>query len=232
MSEAGCASLACTNRIPAFRYWFSIVFAIILSRRRRLLRRLRLLPPHIFCARGTFSRLTLRVAEGFSRLPLAAIRCRDFLRIPRDSLKTRVDFLFASGIKEVLEHDASSKATSQRPRVVSKVESELRFHDPTHRTTAKRLGVHTVHEAAPIGAAHRGAQTTTERPRSPPPVASAARRPSGRTGRLPGDSAVSVSTAAAIVVRAQVLLLLHRRTVGSPVWAPFRFSFIGGSFRS
>ena len=184
-------------------------------------------------ARRRFWCLTLPVAEGFLRLPLAAIRGENIPAISRVSLKSFVDFPEPSGIKKVLENNASSKAASQRPRVVSGVESERLLHDPSHRTTAKRLGVHAVHEAAPIRAAHRGAQTTTERPRSPPPVASAARRPSGRTGRLPGDSAVSVSTAAAIVVRAYVSLLLQRRTLDKKVGVcRFRYSSIRRIARS
>ena len=108
--------------------------------------------------------------------------------------------------------------------------SELASYDPCHRTITQCLDVHAVHEAAPIRAAGRGAQETTERPRTSPPVARATRRPSGRTGRLLGDSAVPVSTAAAIVVRAPCFstlseedrwttglgafpFLLHRRVV-------------------
>lgn len=94
-----------------------------------------------------------------------------------------------------------SEPTSERPS-----------HDPSHRTAPLRLDVHAVAMVAPIGAIARGAQKPIGRPRSPPPVASAARRPTGRIGRLPGDSAVSVSTSAAVLVRARFLTLSERRT--------------------
>lgn len=89
-----------------------------------------------------------------------------------------------------------SEPTSERPS-----------HDPSHRTAALCLDVHAVAMVAPIGAAARGAQKPIGRPRSPPSVASAARRPTGRIGRLPGDPAVSVSTSAAVLVRAWFLFL-------------------------
>jgi hypothetical protein len=161
--------------------------------------------------------LTLPVAEGFLRLSFAAAQREKNRRILRLFIKSRVDFLFASGIKEVLEDNASSKAASHRPRVASEEKSGLSFHDSRDRATAKCLGVYAANEAASIGAAAGGAQKTTERPGTPAAVARATGRPSGRVGRLPGDSALPVSTAAAIVTRAKVFCLFQRRTIRSPV---------------
>ena len=86
-----------------------------------------------------FLRLTLPVAEGFLRLSFAAAHRKKFRWILR-FIKSRVDFLFASGIKEVLEDNAISKAASQRPRVVSAVKKRVCIYDPCHRTAAHMRG--------------------------------------------------------------------------------------------
>jgi hypothetical protein len=76
-------------------------------------------------ARRRFRCLTLPVAEAFVHLSFAAAHLQNFRRILRVSLKSRVDFLFASGIKEVLERNAKLRAASQRPRVASGVKRRV-----------------------------------------------------------------------------------------------------------
>jgi hypothetical protein len=63
------------------------------------------------------------------------------------------------------------------------------------------VGVRAFQEVSPFGAARRRARATTERAYATLPVARATGRSPGRAGRLLGNSAVSVSTAPAIVVR-------------------------------
>jgi hypothetical protein len=108
--------------------------------------------------------LTLSIAEGLLRLWIAAAHDKKVPQILRVFVKSCVDFLFASGIKKVLEHNAKSKAASQRPRVVSGVKKRVCIYDPRHRTITQCLGVHAMHASTPLRAAAGGAQKTTERP--------------------------------------------------------------------
>jgi hypothetical protein len=101
------------------------------------------------------------------------------------------------------------KADRNRPRVCSP--GGVRLDDPSDRTAAPCLGVHSNDVVAPIRAAVGSVQPTTGRSDAATVAASAAGRPSGRVGRLLGNSALPASTAATIVAGVQVSLFSHRR---------------------
>jgi len=65
------------------------------------------------------SRSTLPVAEALSHFCFAPRGVKKTAAISRVFLKSLIDFAPASGIKKYRENDASSKADSKRPRVVS-----------------------------------------------------------------------------------------------------------------
>lgn len=148
----------------------------------------------------------------------------------RDFLKLAFDFAQSSGIYKYRGSTTRVLRPAQkRPRVVAESGSEQTCHDPCHRTAALCVDLHAKHAIAAIGSAGGGTRQPTECPQTPPPVASTARRPSGRAGRLPGDTAVSATTAAALVVR----IIFHHLNTGGPLdcrWATFQHSCIGGSF--
>lgn len=147
-------------------------------------------------------------------------------------LKSRVDFNFASGIKERRESNVSSRPNASRPHVVAVTYFEQLSHDPSHWAAALCVGVHAGIEVAAIGAARRGTRQSTECPVAPPPVASTTRRSSGRAGRLPGDTAVSVTTAAAVLIRCAYGRRPCFINPGGPISrcrANHRSPFLGGS---
>ena len=154
------------------------------------------------------------------RLPLARRDARKSAPFQAEFLKSFFDFTQPSGIYKYGKNNASSRANSQRPHVVSFASSGYLSYDPSHRSAALRVDLHAKHEVAAFRPARRGAQQPAGCPRTPPQVASTTRRYSGRIGRLFGDSALSYSTTAAFVVRAT----FHYSRTGGPFdrrWATF-----------
>jgi hypothetical protein len=156
---------------------------------------------------------TLRVIESLSRLCLAWRVAALRVVFPGDFLESFFDFQKSSGIFTYRGERREFQAPSQRPRVVPDAEGGHTSHDPSHRAAALCVGLYTPREVAAFGSVRWGARQPTERPGSPPPVASATGRTSGRAGRLRDDSAVSASPSAAVVA-----------------WARFRHSCTGGFF--
>ena len=174
---------------------------------------------------------TLPVAEGFSPLPPASRGGRirvvfspDFL----ESFLTSENYrAYRSTGRERRENQgritASRKSSPQRSTRLM-----IRPVKPLRHAWAYTRWMRWPRSGPPSGAL----EPSTERPRSSPSPAPAAGRPSGRSGRLFGESALSGSTAAAVVVQVRCSTLTEEDCSIASWGCRFRYSIIRRIARS